>query len=145
MPTMLTPHFSLEELVATQHRNVDNTPSEKIVAALTDTAQHMEIVRHLLGDLPISVSSGYRSPALNALVGGVVASAHIFGHACDFNCHGFGPPLVICRRLAGVAEFTFDQMIEEGTWVHLAWTVPMRQEILTKNPAGGYYEGLPPT
>ena len=68
--TPLSPHFTLEELTVTLHREIDNHPTPEIVSALTDTAKWMEVVRRVLGDKVITVSSGYRSPALNAAVGG---------------------------------------------------------------------------
>jgi len=140
--TALSAHFSLEEMTITSHRDLDNTPSAEIVTALTDTAQHMEAVRTLLGQ-PIHVNSGYRSPAVNKAVGGAANSAHMSGHACDFICPAFGSPLAICRALVA-SGIKFDQVIEEGTWVHISFAPTWRQQVLTKNPAGGYYTGLPP-
>lgn len=145
--TQLSANFSLEELTATSHRELDNTPSADVIAVLTDTATHMELVRARLGNLPIHVNSGYRSAAVNAAVGGVANSAHLTGHACDFVCPQAGDPLLICRILSapydGLPPIAFDQVIEEGTWVHISFAQPMRQQVLTKNPAGGYRAGLP--
>jgi zinc D-Ala-D-Ala carboxypeptidase len=141
--TQLSPHFSLEELTATMHRELDNTPSPDVVIALSDTALRLEAVRQLLGNSPLHVNSGYRSPAVNAAVGGVAGSAHLSGHACDFVCPPFGDPIDICRHLSASA-LEFDQVIEEGAWVHISFAHPMRREVLTKNPAGGYRPGLPP-
>jgi hypothetical protein len=90
----------------------------------------------------ITVSSGYRCPALNKAVGGAKSSAHVSGHAVDFNCFSFGTPLEICRALAA-SDLKWDQMIEEGTWVHLSWDPRLRQQILTKRPGGAYALGLP--
>ena len=138
----LTPHFSLEELTASSaHPSIPNEPDPEIVAALAVTAGLLEQVRALLGH-PISVSSGYRSPALNAAVGGVSNSAHLHGFAADFECPAFGTPLAVCRALAA-SDLKWDQLIEEGTWVHISTDPRMRQMVLTKNPAGGYREGLP--
>ena len=70
MTTWLSAHFALEELSRTSHREIDNDPPPDVVAALRHTAIKMERVRTLLGNKAISVSSGYRSPRLNRLVGG---------------------------------------------------------------------------
>lgn len=140
--TQLSPHFSLEELIATSHRELDNVPPAPIAQVLADTALHMEAVRSLLGDGSIHVNSGYRSAAVNAAVGGVADSAHLTGHACDFICPSFGEPIDICRHLVA-SKIEFDQVIEEGTWVHISFDPRMRREVLTKNPAGGYRTGLP--
>lgn len=139
---LLSPHFALEELTATSHRDLDNTPSPTIVTALTGTALRMEAVRDLLASSAIHINSGYRSPAVNHAVGGVPDSAHLSGYACDFICPSFGAPLDICRHLAA-SRIEFDQIIEEGTWVHVSFAPTMRREVLTKQVGGGYRPGLP--
>jgi zinc D-Ala-D-Ala carboxypeptidase len=141
MTTQLTAHFALEELVRTRQRGLDNTPPPEVVATLRTTAAHMEAVRRLLGERPIRVSSGYRSPAVNRAVGGARTSAHLSGHAVDFTCAGFGGPLEICRAIAG-SDLPFDQLIEEGTWVHISFDPRMRRQVLTRRPRGGYALGL---
>lgn len=143
MSTPLTAHFALEELCATQHRELDNTPPPEVVATLRQTAARMETVRTLLGDRVISVNSGYRSRALNRAVGGASTSAHLSGHAVDFNCFGFGDPLAVCHRLAE-SDLSFDQIIEEGTWVHISFDPRFRRQVLIRRPGGGYGLGLPP-
>lgn len=143
--TWLTPHFSLEELTHTDHRGIDNTPSPAIVAVLRDvTAPGMELVRTALGNKVVSVSSGYRCPQLNAAVGSKPTSAHPHGLAVDFNCYGFGRPIDVCRRLVA-SNVKFDQLIEEGTWVHISFDPQMRNEVLTKDDHSptGYRAGLP--
>lgn len=143
MTTRLTAHFALEELAATQHREIDNWPPPEVVATLRMTAAQMERVRRLLGDRVISVSSGYRSPELNRVVGGARTSAHLSGHAVDFNCFGFGSPMEVCRAIAH-SSLGFDQLIEEGTWVHVSFDPRMRRQVLTKRAGGGYELGLRP-
>ena len=81
MTTKLTAHFALEELVATQHREIDNRAPPEVVATLRTTAARMEEVRRVLGDRVITVSSGYRCPRLNRVVRGARTSAHLTGHA----------------------------------------------------------------
>lgn len=141
----LTQHFSLEEMTITQVRGVDNTPPPEIAAHLVLIAAALEKVRTMLGDKPILVNSGYRSAEVNARVGGVPNSAHLYGYAADFICPSFGKPIDICRMIAwsDPTVFSFDQLIEEGTWVHLSVDPKMRREVLTKNPAGGYRPGIP--
>lgn len=141
MTTWLSAHFALEELACTSHREIDNDPPPDVVAALRHTALQMERVRTLLGNRAISVSSGYRCLLLNRLVGGAPNSAHLSGHAVDFNCYGFGSPRAVCRAISA-SGLAFDQMIEEGTWVHLSFAPAMRHQILTKRPDGGYVPGL---
>lgn len=136
----LSEHFSLEELTATQVRGEENTPTPQIVEVLKDTAARMETVRKLLGK-PVRINSGYRSQRVNEIVGGAIHSAHLTGHAVDFICPQFGPPLEVCRAIVASA-IDFDQVIEEGTWVHLSFATAMRKQILTKS-SSGYVSGLP--
>jgi hypothetical protein len=46
-------------------------------------AATFEAVRSLLGNLPVTINSGYRTPAYNATVGGVGRSQHTEGRALD--------------------------------------------------------------
>ena len=135
----LTEHFSVEEMTATQTR-IDNTPPQEVMSSLRIVAESMEIVRGALGDRPIHVNSGYRSPEVNTAVGGSKTSAHMQGFACDFICPKFGTPIEVCEAIVA-AGIRFDQLIEEGTWVHISFARPMRQEVLTKR-GPGYTPGL---
>ncbi|WP_406859200.1 D-Ala-D-Ala carboxypeptidase family metallohydrolase [Streptomyces sp. HUAS MG47] len=47
------------------------------------TMWKLEALRHALGDVPISVSSGFRSYACNSAVGGSSSSRHLYGDAAD--------------------------------------------------------------
>jgi len=125
----LTEHFSLDELVNSQiatRRRIDNTPADRIVENLKRTAAVLEEIRFLVGK-PIVVSSGYRCPALNVAVGGASKSMHVQGLAADINAVGLS-----ARELAqkiAASDILFDQLIHEGTWVHvgLSEKEPRRQ------------------
>ena len=126
MTTHLSPHFTLEEFTDSQtaaRQGINNKPppGSADYAAIQRTAETIEKVRTILGNKPILVSSGYRSPQLNAAVGGSTGSAHMSGLACDFSCPGFGDALAICKALQPhLQELRVDQLIwEYGTWVHL--------------------------
>ncbi len=144
--TQLSANFSLAEFTVSakaQRLHLDNTPSADILARLKTSAAQLERVRELLGGRPIQVTSGYRSPAVNSAVGGEKASAHLQGWAVDFICPGFGSPLQICERIQRSA-LTFDQLIEEGTWVHISFDPRRRGQVLSKDPKSptGYSLGL---
>ena len=141
MITRLSAHFALEELACTQHREFENHPPPAVVETLRATAEAMEDIRRILGDRVISISSGYRCPALNRSVGGAVSSAHLLGHAVDFNCYGYGRPREVCRAIAA-SNLPFDQLIEEGSWVHISFAPRLRRQVLTKRVCGGYALGL---
>jgi len=130
----LSPHFTLEELVYSQtatRNGIRNIASPNVIGNLKVLADGLEQVRALLGK-PISISSGYRCEALNTAVGGAQnpPSAHMSGFAADFNCFGYGTPLQIVKAIEK-SNIKFDQLIQEGTWVHISFAPTMRQEVLT--------------
>src|SRR5262245_15071723 len=103
MPTtMLTPHFTLEEFIVSQtaaRLGLPNMPTGQERTNIQRTAEIMEKVRTILGDRPLLISSGYRSPQVNKAVGGSSTSAHMSGLAVDFTVPGFGTPIEICHKL----------------------------------------------
>jgi zinc D-Ala-D-Ala carboxypeptidase len=140
--TELTPHFTLEEFTDSQtaaRKGIPNVPpiGSPERANLMRTAEVMEQVRTILGDKPILISSGYRSPAVNSAVGGSKSSAHMSGLAADFSCPGFGTPLAICKKLhPHMKELGIDQLIHEyDTWVHLGLSAgdPRHQALTIDN------------
>ena len=140
--TQLTEHFTLEEFTDSQtaaRKGIPNVPTASVRKNLDRLAETMEKVRTLLGDKPILVSSGYRSPAVNAAVGGSKSSAHMSGLALDFSCPGFGTPKAICKKLEPhMKELGIDQLIHEyDSWVHLGLRDgDPRQQALTIDTKG---------
>jgi SH3-like domain-containing protein len=95
----------------------------------------------------MTIDSGYRSPALNVIIGGVASSAHISGYAADFICPTYGTPLEIVKEIASWDGFDFDQIIQEGTWVHISVAPTMRRQVLTATFTDGvasYQKGIKP-
>lgn len=145
----LSAHFTLDEMTRSdtaKRLNIQNVPNVMQAENLKRTAATMEIVRSLLGNKPIIINSGFRCPELNAAVKGAVTSAHLEGLACDFVCPGFGTPLEIVKHLKKyTSSIHFDQLIQEGTWVHIGTFRIPRMEIKTAHfDAGGnasYTEG----
>ena len=131
MATYLTPHFTLEEFIASQTASRMGIPNVPPCGSWTEdsaernnlvrTAEVMEEVRVLLGNKPVLISSGYRCQAVNEACGGSSTSAHMSGLAVDFTCPGFGTPLEICNALSQhLYELEVDQLIHEYEgWVHL--------------------------
>jgi zinc D-Ala-D-Ala carboxypeptidase len=124
--TPLTPNFMLSEFTDSQtaaRKGIPNIPpmGSPERANLQRTAEVMEQVRTLLGDRPVLISSGYRSPVVNAAVGGSKSSAHMSGLACDFSCPAFGTPKAVCKKLEPhMKALGIDQLIHEyDQWVHL--------------------------
>ena len=136
---LLTPHFSLVELTVTK-TNLDNTPSKEVIEVLRTTAFYMEKVREILGNVAITINSGYRSPDVNRQVGGTSNSSHTYGYAVDFTAYGH-TPLTISNILSK-SNLKFDQLIYEKTWVHISFDPRMRGNILTLKGKGKYVKGI---
>jgi zinc D-Ala-D-Ala carboxypeptidase len=126
MPTtMLSPHFTLDEMIASQtasRMGLNNMPDATGMNNLKRLCNDcLEKIRDLLGGKPILISSGYRGPEVNKAVGGSTTSAHMVGLAADFTCPGFGSPEAICKFLnSRMASLGIDQLIwEYDSWVHV--------------------------
>lgn len=137
----LTEHFTLEEMTASglaARRGLDNTPPPSVVQNLHALAEKMEEARRVLGH-PVLVTSGFRSLAVNRVLGSKDTSAHVQGLAADFICPSFGSPLEVAEELAANGV-KFDQLINEfGQWVHLGMKAAYsdwRGELLTIDRTG---------
>ena len=139
----LSEHFTLEELTfsaTAQRKQIDNKPPAEVLDNMKRLAAGLEEVRAVLGNKPMRINSGYRSPKLNRAVGGARLSAHMAGYAADFVCPDFGSPLKIVKALAATG-IQFDKLIQEGTWVHISFAPEARRQLLTAHfgPNGTSY------
>lgn len=64
------------------------------------------------------ISSGYRVPALNSLVGGVSTSQHVIGEAADIKT---GDPVKLYKYLRDLSGLDYDQIILYPTFVHVSY------------------------
>ena len=138
----LSKHFTLEEMTVSQtasRKGINNTPRETALKNLRNTAKDMELVRTLLNDNAIFVSSGYRSPKLNATVGGSKTSAHLKGFAVDFRCPGYGNNYKVACAIRD-SDIEYDQLILEYGWIHISFDPRMRGQDLTKRSAKSPWE-----
>lgn len=144
---MLTKHFSLRELTRSataESRGIDNAPNTDQIANLQLMATILEDVRALLGGKPIIISSGFRSAALNRIIGGSQTSDHSNGLAVDFVCPQYGHVMHICEAIRD-SGINFDQLIyEQGNteWVHLGVGTRMRRQVMSWSRAVGYVNGI---
>lgn len=130
--TQLSEHFTFEELTHTDHRELDNTPTEhekciidgkevtvNAVANLTRLANFLEEVKKVLGGKPIMVNSAFRSEAVNTAVGSKNTSDHRRGCAADIRVPGMTPDEVVRAIIA--SGLTYQQIIREfDRWTHIA-------------------------
>ena len=134
----LSAHFTLRTLThsdTARALGIANTPPLRLVKNLARLARSLEAIRSLL-QRPLLISSGFRSPVLNAEVGGSRTSHHTLGLAADFTCKQFGSPFEICRRLRR-STIPFAQLIyefgnrDDGGWIHVSFARKSRRKIMT--------------
>ena len=127
----LTPHFTLDEATFSStavRLGIGNQPTLEVIDNLRQSAEGMENVRQLF-NVPVRVNSWYRCPELNKLVGGSANSAHMQGWAVDFTCKPFTVDAIV--QAIAVSEIKFDQLIYEGTWVHISFDPRLRRQVMT--------------
>tara|TARA_Y100000401_G_scaffold102517_1_gene92883 strand:+ start:115 stop:567 length:453 start_codon:yes stop_codon:yes gene_type:complete len=123
----LSQNFSLRELTKSQtaeRKGISNEPSEEHVENLKLLCTKvLQPIRDEWG--VVSISSGYRSPALCEALGSKSTSQHAKGQAADFECYG-----VDNRELFNwvVENLEFDQAILEfytgdpdSGWLHVSY------------------------
>lgn len=116
-------NFSISELCksekAKQHgiKNIPNiTQADNMLNLIIYCLQP---IRDML-QKPMIISSGYRCPELNKLVGGVSNSQHLEGKAVDFTVPGESVQGIIFKIQTSNIEY--DQLIDEyGRWVHISF------------------------
>ena len=125
-----------------ERHGIDNTPPAHLLPAIERTARKLDRVRRLLGR-PVLVSSWYRSPALNRLIGSRDTSQHLLGVAVDVRSPGYGSPRTVWEFLRALRrDLDIDQLILEfphrpsGGWVHLSFAEAPRYMSLIIDDTG---------
>lgn len=142
----LSEHLTLDEATRSEtakKARIVNAPGVAAFENMERVAKNIyEPCREYIGG-PIFVSSFYRSPEVNALVGGALNSQHITGEAIDLNARTNG------KNNAGLFYFIaenleFDQLIYEfgsdiePEWVHVSLKASgNRKEILRSYRVNG--------
>lgn len=155
---LLTPHFAEREFIesATARKyGIDNRPTPEVVANLKRLCIHtLEPLREKLG-LPIIITSGYRTKALNnIIVHASRKSQHMTGRAADFyvastpstgsgtgSTTGHRELLINAFRLIITEpEIDFDQLIIYPSFIHVSYVSKEtnRHKIMTAQGDGKY-------
>jgi hypothetical protein len=115
----LSPHFTLDELTVTDHREFDNTPNDSEKNNLNRLAALLEQVKTTLGGKAIMVNSAFRCKQVNDAVGSKDTSQHRLGCAADIRVPSTTPDEVVKAVMA--AGLPYDQLIREfDRWTHIS-------------------------
>lgn len=134
----MTQHFTISEFTqsATAKKlGIDNSLPDSLMGNALDTLFMMENIRDYLStlagkDIPIFISSGYRSQELNEAIGGSKKSHHLQASATDWTAPSFGSSFEIAKALAPVVDdLGIGQLVNEfpsaGGWVHTSSIKPL--------------------
>ena len=126
-------YFTLEELTKSntaKAKGIDNTPDEQFIANLILLVDNvLDPLRKLYGK-PIRINSGYRSKALNEVIGGAKNSQHMYGLAADITGGSKKENKILFDLIKN--NLPFDQLIDEHnmSWVHVSFKEgELRKEI----------------
>ena len=128
-------NFSFNELTKTD-TGLDNTPSDmNVLSNLCRLAAFLQTIRNEL-HLPIIINSAYRSPEVNAKVGGVSSSYHVKGLAADIKCADMDKLLTILHsHLMEIDQLGIYYNSTSQLWFHVGipedGSLP-RNQIFTK-------------
>lgn len=150
----LSPNFTLEELTKSEtalRLGLDNTPTQDIVDNLQTLCTYvLQPIRDYF-NTGVKVNSGYRSPAVNAAVGGVSTSDHCYGMAADIEIPGMANA-DLARWIQNNLKFKqcilefYTLGIPDSGWVHVSYNpVDLKQECLTATKQDGrtvYLRGI---
>lgn len=140
-------HFQLNEFTGSQaaaRHGVSNIPDAAVLDSLRALcANVLDPLREQLGR-PIVITSGYRAPEVNRLVGGSRSSQHCLGEAADFKVPGLTPVQVF--DFVRGSDLPFDQLILEfNQWTHISYSQNQRrgQCLIARHTAQGVrYESV---
>jgi hypothetical protein len=144
----LSKYVSLAEVTRSdtaKRKGIDNSPTVEHLENLKVISEEVfDKVREYFG-VPIFISSGYRSAALNKAIGGSATSDHNLGKALDLDQDGHGNGVTNADVFNYIkSNLDFDQLIWEfGTdknpdWVHVGYRKGAnRKQILKAVREGG--------
>lgn len=132
----LTPNFTLSELQVSEtaeKHGVSNHVPDSLMGNAHTLATWLQVLRDRLTafygkPMPVSITSAYRSPAVNKLVGGSATSSHMTCLAADIHARGLTVDELFAFIRARMKDHPADQVIHEfGRWVHVGLAQPKAQ------------------
>ena len=115
--TFYRPKFQLKEFLVGSDPLERSNLSTAILGNLFRIVQIMSVIR-TQANMPITITSGYRSFSHNMRVGGVKTSQHLTGSACDFKTYA---PYRIHQLVPWIREnIEFGQLIEYDNFLHIS-------------------------
>jgi len=123
----LSKNFTLAEMTFSPtaiKKGIDNTPNAQTIKNLQALCENiLEPLRTYIKG-PIKVSSGYRSDALNSIIGGAKSSQHKVGQAADVVLNNKGADAFHWI----MANLDYDQVIwefgndKQPDWIHVSYS-----------------------
>lgn len=143
----LTKNFSLAEFLVSSTadaRGIANTPTDEHLRRIHEVlAPGLQEIRDELG-VSVLITSAYRNPVVNRLVGGVANSAHPQAYAGDIRAAGLSSYALAKRieammRPGGRLHGKVDQLILETSRrvVHVSFAPRRRGQLLTQRGGAG--------
>lgn len=150
----LAPDFTLSEMVKSEtalRHGMDNTPSQAVISSLQMLA--LSVLQPVRDHFArgVKVNSGYRSPEVNARVGGSRTSDHCKGMAADIEIPGV-PNHELASWIRDNLSYTqlilefYTPGVPDSGWVHVSYDpADLKKQDLTAVRQNGrtvYLNGL---
>lgn len=127
----ISQHLDLSEVIRSEtakRKGISNMPTAEHLENFKKLAENIfEPIRNHF-NVPIHISSGYRSKWLNKAIGGALSSDHCKGMAIDLDQQGHSEGLTNKQIFEYIKEnLKFKQLIweggtkEEADWIHCAY------------------------